>query len=199
MRCGRLMTACGAPVRGGCRVRRPLPRSFRLTPRFARGQRIEQVRRVARDSCQPRSDLVGEHQQTRLQLLLTPLERLQPPHHRLCRRAAGLRLAKLQRVLHAPGEPWPRILVQQGCEFSGTLTEEGDAHAQAPPSGLRITVEEAFLHCGRSLIRSRLRDTEAQIDCSCYPTYGQVLADQIRGANAAEIDASEDEANRERL
>jgi len=30
-------------------------------------------------------------------------------------------------------------------------------------------------------------------------TYGQVLADQIKGANAAEIDASEDEANRERL
>ncbi len=70
---------------------------------------------------------------------------------------------------------------------------------KAPPSGLRVTVEEAFLHCGRSLIRSRLWDPEVQIDRSCYPTYGQVLADQIRGANAAEIDASEDEANRERL
>ncbi len=70
---------------------------------------------------------------------------------------------------------------------------------KAPPSGLRITVEEAFLHCGRSLIRSRLWDTETQIDRSCFPTYGQVLADQIRGANAAAIDASEDEANRERL
>ncbi len=70
---------------------------------------------------------------------------------------------------------------------------------KAPPSGLRITVEEAFLHCGRSLIRSRLRDTGTQIDRSCYPSYGQLLADQIRGANAAAIDASEDEANREPL
>ena len=70
---------------------------------------------------------------------------------------------------------------------------------KAPPSGLRITVEEAFLHCGRSLIRSRLWEADAQIDRACYPTYGQVLADQIRGANAAEIDASEEEANRERL
>ncbi len=70
---------------------------------------------------------------------------------------------------------------------------------RAPLSGLRITVEEAFLHCGRSLIRSRLWEPEAQIDRSCYPSYGQVLADQIRGADAAEIDASEDEANRERL
>ncbi len=70
---------------------------------------------------------------------------------------------------------------------------------RAPLSGLRVTVEEAFLHCGRSLIRSRLWDPDVQIDRSCYPTYGQVLADQIKGADAAEIDASEDEANRERL
>jgi len=69
---------------------------------------------------------------------------------------------------------------------------------RAPLSGLCVTVEEVFLHCGRSLIRSRLWDPDAQIDRCCYPTYGQVLADQIKGANAAEIDASEDEANRER-
>ncbi len=68
-----------------------------------------------------------------------------------------------------------------------------------PLSGLRVTVEEAFLHCGRSLIRSRLWDPEAQIERSSFPTYGQVLADQINGADAEEIDASEDEANRERL
>ena len=70
---------------------------------------------------------------------------------------------------------------------------------RAPLSGLKITVEEAFLHCGRALIRSRLWDPDAQIDRSTYPTYGQVLDDQIAGANAKEIDDSEDEANRERL
>ena len=70
---------------------------------------------------------------------------------------------------------------------------------RAPLSGLRVRVEEAFLHCGRSLIRSRLWDVDAQVDRACYPSYGQVLADQIRGADAAEIDAAEDEANRERL
>ena len=68
-----------------------------------------------------------------------------------------------------------------------------------PLSALKVTVEEAFLHCGRSLIRSRLWDPEAQIDRASFPTYGQVLADQIRGADANEIDESEDEANRERL
>ena len=68
-----------------------------------------------------------------------------------------------------------------------------------PISGLRITLEEAFLHCGRALIRSRIWDPEVQIDRSVYPTYGQVLADQIKGADAEEIDASEEEANRHRL
>ena len=68
-----------------------------------------------------------------------------------------------------------------------------------PVSGLRITVAEAFLHCGRALIRSRVWDPEVQIERSKYPTYGQALADQIAGADAKEIDDSEDEANRERL
>ncbi len=70
---------------------------------------------------------------------------------------------------------------------------------RAPVSALKITVEEVFLHCGRALIRSRIWDPDNRIDRSTYPTYGQVLADQIAGANARAIDADEDEANRERL
>ena len=61
---------------------------------------------------------------------------------------------------------------------------------RAPLSGLKVTVEEAFLHCGRALIRSRLWDSDAQIDRPTFPTYGQVLADQIAGADAKEIDDS---------
>ena len=84
------------------------------------------------------------------------------------------------------------------------VTDEGllaplSFRGRPPLSGLRVTVEEAFLHCGRSLIRSRLWEPDALIERSCFPTYGQVLADQIAGANAEEIDADEDEANRERL
>ncbi|MCY4085631.1 MAG: hypothetical protein OXG37_01775 [Actinomycetia bacterium] len=68
----------------------------------------------------------------------------------------------------------------------------------APTSGLLVTAEEVFPHCGRALIRARAWDPEIQIDRSAYPIYGQVLADQIAGANAKEID-DEDKANRERL
>ena len=70
---------------------------------------------------------------------------------------------------------------------------------KAPLSGLRVTVEEAFLHCGRALIRSRLWDPAVQIERSSFPTYGKVLADQIAGADAVEIDADEEEANRTQL
>ena len=79
------------------------------------------------------------------------------------------------------------------------LLESAIMQRKAPLSGLRITVEETFLHCGRSLIRSRLWDPEVQIDRSTYPTYGQVLADQIKGADAREIDESEEMANAHRL
>ena len=97
--------------------------------------------------------------------------------------------------------------MNETLRVSGTAEIVTDAELLAPMavrdrpplSGLRVTVEEAFLHCGRALIRSRVWDPEVQIDRSCYPTYGQVLADQIRGADARAIDASEDEANRERL
>ena len=70
---------------------------------------------------------------------------------------------------------------------------------KVPVSALWITVEEAFLHCGRALIRSRLWDPAVQIERSAFPSYGQVLADQIAGADAEQIDAAEDEANRTRL
>ena len=49
------------------------------------------------------------------------------------------------------------------------------------------------------MIRLRAWDPEVRIDRSEYPTYGQVLADQMVGADDREIDDSEDEANRERL
>ena len=79
------------------------------------------------------------------------------------------------------------------------LLEPMTVKRRAPLSGLRITVEEAFLHCGRALLRSRLWNPEVQIERASYPTYGQVLADQITGADAGEIDTSKEEANRHRL
>lgn len=68
-----------------------------------------------------------------------------------------------------------------------------------PISVLKVTVEEAFLHCAKALIRARLWEPDAQVERSRYPSYGEVLADQIAGADAAEIDAGEEESARNEL
>ena len=68
-----------------------------------------------------------------------------------------------------------------------------------PSSVLKVSVAEAFLHRAKALIRARLWDPAAQVERSCYPTCEQVLADQIAGADAAEIDAGEEESARTEL
>ena len=72
-------------------------------------------------------------------------------------------------------------------------------NGKLPISVLKVTVEEAFLHCAKALIRARLWEADAQVDRSCYPSYGRVLADQIAGADATEIDAGEAESAKTEL
>ncbi len=97
--------------------------------------------------------------------------------------------------------------MNETLRVSGTAEIVTDADVLAPlsmkgrppVSALRVTVERAFLHCAKAMIRARLWDPAAQVERSSLPTYGQMLADQIRGADAAAIDASLDEAARDRL
>ena len=87
------------------------------------------------------------------------------------------------------------VEISTDLELLKLLAIEG----RLPISVLRVTVEEAFLHCAKAVIRARLWEPEAQVERSCYPTYGEVLADQIDGANAAEIDAGEETSARDEL
>lgn len=69
-----------------------------------------------------------------------------------------------------------------------------------PRSVLRVSVREAYLHCGKALIRSRLWDAGAQIDRATLPTYGQMLKDQISVRDTAdEIQASVEDGYKNRL
>ncbi len=97
--------------------------------------------------------------------------------------------------------------MNETLRVSGTAEIVTDADVLAPlsmkgrppVSVLRVTVERAFLHCAKALIRAKLWDPAAQVERAGFPTYGQMLADQIRGADAASIDAALDEAARDRL
>ena len=58
------------------------------------------------------------------------------------------------------------------------LTTRFQAGNRPPAVVLRVTVREAYLHCAKALMRSRLWDPDARIDRSELPTMGQMLRDQ---------------------
>jgi hypothetical protein len=70
---------------------------------------------------------------------------------------------------------------------------------KVPKTAILITVAEAFLHCAKALIRSKLWDSTAQIERSQFPTAGQIQAEQIGGLDVAAVEAEIEELNRTRL
>ncbi len=70
---------------------------------------------------------------------------------------------------------------------------------KAAVSGLLVTAEEVFFHCGKPLIRADLWNPDLRIARGCFPSLGKILADQISGGNAAEYERGIEESYRTRL
>ncbi len=66
------------------------------------------------------------------------------------------------------------------------LLARWNVNGKQPRSVLRVTVDQAFMHCGKALIRSRLWAADARIDRAALPTYGQILKDQTGLPDSAE-------------
>jgi PPOX class probable FMN-dependent enzyme len=80
------------------------------------------------------------------------------------------------------------------------LLAQWDVGGKHPRSVLRVTVTDAFMHCGKALIRSRLWDPATQIERSALPSYGQMLKDQTRlPASAEELQQSLEDGYKNRL
>ena len=80
------------------------------------------------------------------------------------------------------------------------LLQRWNVSGKHPRSVLRVTVREAYLHCGKALIRSRLWSDGARVARSALPSYGQMLKDQIAIADSADgIQASIEKAYRDGL
>lgn len=60
----------------------------------------------------------------------------------------------------------------------------GEQHP--PKTCVVIHVEEAFLHCAKALIRSKLWSTETQLERSRFPSMGEMLKDQLKDSGPAE-------------
>jgi PPOX class probable FMN-dependent enzyme len=84
--------------------------------------------------------------------------------------------------------------IQETLRVNGTaeITTNEDVLARwnrngkRPKAALVVKVQEAFLHCGKALIRARLWEDDYKIERSQLPTYGQMLKDQIETTETAD-------------
>lgn len=66
--------------------------------------------------------------------------------------------------------------LSQDAELMATMEEFG----KPPRAVLCITVTEAYFHCGKALMRSKLWSPEAQVKRSVMPSISEIVHDQTR-------------------
>jgi len=60
---------------------------------------------------------------------------------------------------------------------------------KAPKCGILVTLDQVYFHCGKALVRSRIWDVTSQDAAATLPSFGCMMADQIGGFAASEVDA----------
>jgi PPOX class probable FMN-dependent enzyme len=77
-----------------------------------------------------------------------------------------------------------RLTIDDAClaRFAG--------RERAPRLVIEVSVTEAYLHCAKAFMRSRLWSADVQVPRSALPTMGQMLRDQI--GDATPIESQED-------
>ncbi|MGX5737120.1 pyridoxamine 5'-phosphate oxidase family protein [Bosea thiooxidans] len=103
-------------------------------------------------------------------------------------------------VFMVPGIPETlRVNGKAWATRDAALLAPSIMQGRAPVTGLLVAVEEAFFHCGKALIRSKLWDPAAQVPRDSFPTLGRIIADQTKAVDADEADRNLEEAYRSRL
>jgi PPOX class probable FMN-dependent enzyme len=110
-------------------------------------------------------------------------------------RPGNNRLDSLSNVVANPGVGLLFLIpgVDETLRVNGTAAIHDDDDLRArftegrpPATVIAITVREAYLHCAKALMRSRLWDLEAQIERSELPTLGEMLRDQLSSTEEPE-------------
>jgi uncharacterized protein len=79
------------------------------------------------------------------------------------------------------------------------LLEPLAVNGKVPRSGIVISAEEVYFHCGKALIRSDLWNPNKHVKRSDFPSLGRILADQIGGMSIEESERFTAESYRTRL
>ena len=72
-------------------------------------------------------------------------------------------------------------------------------NGKVPRSGILVTAEEVYFHCGKALIRSDLWNPQKQLTRAEFPSLGRILADQIGGISVEESERLTAESYKTRL
>lgn len=81
------------------------------------------------------------------------------------------------------------LRVNGSCEIIvDNSLENLEVHGKQPRSAIKVTVREAYLHCGKSIIRADLWGEKHNINRKEFPTLGAMLADQIAGLDGEASD-----------
>lgn len=103
-------------------------------------------------------------------------------------------------VFMVPGIPETlRVNGKARATRDAALLAPSTVQGRAPVTGLLVAVEEAYFHCGKALIRSKLWDPAARVPRDSFPTLGRIIADQTKAVDADEADRNLEEAYRSRL
>lgn len=71
-----------------------------------------------------------------------------------------------------------------------TLLEPSMVNGKMPNSGLKININECYIHCGKAIRRSKIWNNMTHIKKGTYPSIGKVLVDQraAPGMSVVELD-----------
>ncbi len=79
-----------------------------------------------------------------------------------------------------------RVNGQARLTDDAAMIRHFSGEARVPRLVVVVTVEDAYLHCAKALMRSKLWDSERHVERSVLPTMGQMINDQTGGRAAPE-------------
>lgn len=72
-----------------------------------------------------------------------------------------------------------RVNGRATIETDPELRQLGQVDGRLPITVIRVEVEQAYLHCGKALMRSTLWNPAVQVDRGVLPSMGEMLRDQV--------------------
>ena len=82
-----------------------------------------------------------------------------------------------------------------------TLLEPSMVNQRIPKSGLKIKINECYIHCGKAIRRSKIWSNEMHIKKGTFPSIGKIIKDQLAppGMTVEDLDNFAEEAYKNTL